>query len=142
MDAVNLKSPRPNSTIMSIEATEQPSVETLAEQLGQQITETEEYAVFEQAQANVETDEAVQEKIDEFEQIREEFMVARETGQATEAGLERVRDAQQELHAMPTMAAFLSAQEDLENRLDRLNEAISESLAVDFGGTASGCCQD
>ncbi len=127
---------------MSIEAAEEASVESLAEELGSRITETDEYAAFEQAQSAVENDETVQAKIDEFEQIRQEFMMARETGQATEAGLQRVKDAQQELHAMSTMETYLEAQEQLETRLQRLNDAISDPLAIDFGGKAGGCCHD
>lgn len=127
---------------MSIEAAEEASVESLAEELGNRITETDEYAAFEQAQSAVENDETVQAKIDEFEQIRQEFMMARETGQATEAGLQRVKDAQQELHAMSTMETYLEAQEQLETRLQRLNDAISDPLAIDFGGKAGGCCHD
>lgn len=127
---------------MSTEAAEEPAVESLAEELGQRITKTDEYAAFERAQSAVERDEAVQAKIDEFEQIRQEFMMARETGQATEAGLQKVQSAQESLHAMPTMETYLEAQSELESRLERLNEAISEPLAIDFGGKAGGCCHD
>jgi cell fate (sporulation/competence/biofilm development) regulator YlbF (YheA/YmcA/DUF963 family) len=40
------------------------------------------------------------------------------------------------------MREFLQAQNDLELRLQALNEHISEPLAVDFGEKAGGCCQD
>jgi cell fate (sporulation/competence/biofilm development) regulator YlbF (YheA/YmcA/DUF963 family) len=43
---------------------------------------------------------------------------------------------------MPKMATYLDAQEALQDRLESVNEAISEPLAVDFGGEAGGCCQD
>jgi cell fate (sporulation/competence/biofilm development) regulator YlbF (YheA/YmcA/DUF963 family) len=40
------------------------------------------------------------------------------------------------------MAEYLEAQAALQDRLETVNEAISEPLAVDFGGEAGGCCQD
>jgi cell fate (sporulation/competence/biofilm development) regulator YlbF (YheA/YmcA/DUF963 family) len=43
---------------------------------------------------------------------------------------------------MPVMADYLDAQDELQERLKRVNEAISGPLAVDFGGEAGGCCHD
>jgi cell fate (sporulation/competence/biofilm development) regulator YlbF (YheA/YmcA/DUF963 family) len=40
------------------------------------------------------------------------------------------------------MAEYLEAQSELQDRLESVNEAISDPLAVDFGGEAGGCCQD
>jgi len=40
------------------------------------------------------------------------------------------------------MEEYLDAQEELQNKLEAVNKAISEPLAVDFGGEAGGCCQD
>lgn len=84
----------------------------------------------------------MQEEIDRFERIREEFMQARRTGDANQSDLQRVQRVQEELHAMPAMREFLDAQDDLSERLEAVNEAISDPLAVDFGGEAGGCCQD
>jgi cell fate (sporulation/competence/biofilm development) regulator YlbF (YheA/YmcA/DUF963 family) len=124
------------------ETTAEPDVDALARQLGDAITELPEYETFEEARAAVETDPDVQEKISEFERLRQEFALARQTGRADEAAVEEVRQAQQELHAMPTMATYLDAQEALQRRLETLNELISDPLSVDFGGEAGGCCQD
>jgi cell fate (sporulation/competence/biofilm development) regulator YlbF (YheA/YmcA/DUF963 family) len=121
---------------------EQVSIEDLGRELGERIAETPEYERFEEARAAVQRDEAVQEQIDEFEQLRAEFMQARQTGQATNAELQRVQEAQDELHSMPVMSEYLEAQDELEETLEAINEAISEPLAVDFGGEAGGCCQD
>lgn len=68
--------------------------------------------------------------------------MARQAGEATEEGLKRVQRAQEDLHSKPKMATYLAAQEELQERLETLNEAISEPLTVDFGGEAGGCCQD
>ncbi|QUO46958.1 MULTISPECIES: YlbF family regulator [Halorubrum] len=121
---------------------EQVSIEDLGRELGERIAETPEYERFEEARAAVQRDEEVQERIDEFEQLRAEFMQARQTGQATNDGLQRVQEAQDELHSMPVMSEYLDAQDELEDTLEAVNEAISEPLAVDFGGEAGGCCQD
>jgi cell fate (sporulation/competence/biofilm development) regulator YlbF (YheA/YmcA/DUF963 family) len=40
------------------------------------------------------------------------------------------------------MREFLQAQNELELRLQALNEHISDALDVDFGEKAGGCCQD
>ncbi|EMA71860.1 YlbF family regulator [Halorubrum distributum] len=121
---------------------EQVSIEDLGRELGERIAETAEYERFEEARAAVQRDEEVQERIDEFEQLRAEFIQARQTGQATNDELQRVQEAQDELHSMPVMSEYLDAQDELEDTLEAVNEAISEPLAVDFGGEAGGCCQD
>ena len=118
------------------------SVEDIARSLGEAVTELPEYQRFLDAKAEVEADEDVQERIQEFEGIREEFMLARQTGQATQEDLRELQEAQEQLHSMPVMSDFLQAQNELELRLQELNELVSEPLAIDFGEKAGGCCQD
>lgn len=134
-----VKTDRVVDTRMSVE---HASLEELGHELGEQIARTPEYERFEEAREAVQRDEEVQERIGEFERIREEFMQARQTGDATQADLHRVQNAQEELHSMPVMREFLDAQEALTDTLESVNQAISEPLAVDFGGEAGGCCQD
>jgi cell fate (sporulation/competence/biofilm development) regulator YlbF (YheA/YmcA/DUF963 family) len=117
-------------------------VEALATQLGEAIAETPAYRKFREKKEAVEADEQAQEQIQEFERIREEYMMARETGQATQEDLRELQSAQEELHSIPVMREFLQAQNELELRLQAVNEHISEPLAVDFGEKAGGCCQD
>ena len=74
--------------------------------------------------------------------LREEFMMARQAGDATNEDLRELQRTQQELHEKPKMAAYLRAQSELELRLQELDEIISEPLEVDFGQTAGGCCED
>jgi cell fate (sporulation/competence/biofilm development) regulator YlbF (YheA/YmcA/DUF963 family) len=124
------------------EATGTESVEALGRELGAAITELDEYQQFEDAKAAVEADDDAQAKIDEFEGIRQEFMLARQTGEATQEDLQKVQQAQAELHELPVMAEYLEAQSELDARLEAVNEAISEPLLVDFGEEAGGCCQD
>lgn len=133
---------------MSIESTDAAEnadvtdVEALGRELGEAITELPEYDAFEEAQARVENDPEAQRKIDEFEGLRQEFMLARQTGEATQEDLRELQRTQQELHEIPAMATYLEAQNELDARLEAVNEAISEPLAMDFGEQAGGCCQE
>jgi cell fate (sporulation/competence/biofilm development) regulator YlbF (YheA/YmcA/DUF963 family) len=118
------------------------TVDDLGTELGERIAATEEHERFEAAKEAVENDEEAQEKISEFEQLRQEFTMARQTGSADEEAVREVKRAQRELHAIPVMQEYLDAQEALQERLEAINEAISEPLAVDFGGESGGCCKD
>ncbi|MFC4450055.1 YlbF family regulator [Halorussus aquaticus] len=124
------------------EPTELSRVEELAGELGEAIAQTPEYQRFEETKEAVEQDDEAQEKVQEFEQLRQEFMLARQTGEATQEDVQKVREAQQELHSLPVMDEYLQAQEDLEAKLENVNEVISEPLAVDFSDQSSGCCED
>jgi cell fate (sporulation/competence/biofilm development) regulator YlbF (YheA/YmcA/DUF963 family) len=124
------------------EATDFSRVEELAGELGEAIAETPEYQQFEESKRAVEEDEEAQEKVEEFEQMRQEFMLARQTGEATQEDVQKVREAQQELHSLRVMDEYLEAQKALETKLEAVNDAISDPLAVDFGDQASGCCED
>jgi cell fate (sporulation/competence/biofilm development) regulator YlbF (YheA/YmcA/DUF963 family) len=144
-----LKPVTPEGDDMSTETTpddvpEEPAarVTDLASELGDAIAELPAYQRFEEAKAAVEADEQAQDAIREFEQIREEYMLARQTGQAEEEDLLTLQEAQEDLHDIPVMQEFLQAQNELELRLQALNEEISERLLVDFGEKAGGCCQD
>jgi len=132
---------------MSIESeTPDPAVDTdveeLATEFGEAITELPLYQRFVEAKEAVENDEEAQAQIEEFESIREEFMLARQTGQADQESLRELQNAQEELHSIPVMSDYLELQSELELRLQELNEAISDQLVVDFGEKAGGCCED
>ena len=114
----------------------------LAAELGAAIRDLPEYEAFEEAKTAVETNEEVQERIGEFESLRQEFMLARQTGDATQEDVQNLQDAQNHLHEHPAMAEYLAAQEELQDRFEALNDAISEGLAVDFVGESGACCQD
>lgn len=118
------------------------SVEDLARKLGDAIADLPEYERFLEKQEAVEADEQTQEKIAEFEEIREQYMLARQRGEATREDLRKMQDAQQELHEVPVMREYLQAENDLELRLQALNEYVSDPLDIDFGEKAGGCCED
>ncbi|WP_435066463.1 YlbF family regulator [Haloplanus sp. C73] len=117
-------------------------LEDLGHELGEEIAATPAYERFEEAKAAVENDDDAQEKIAEVERLRDEFVAARETGEASQEHIGQLQRAQNELHTMPVMEEYLNAQEALQNQLEAVNEAISEPLDVDFGGEAGGCCND
>lgn len=124
------------------EATSETTVTELASELGDAIAGLPEYQAFVAAKQQVEASEKAQQKVQRFEQLREEFMLARQTGNATNEDLRELQQAQEELHDVPVMSDFLEAQSELELELQELNELISAPLAVDFGEKAGGCCQD
>jgi cell fate (sporulation/competence/biofilm development) regulator YlbF (YheA/YmcA/DUF963 family) len=121
---------------------DQESIESLAETLGEAINELPEYQQFQERQATVREDDEAQDLIAEFEEIREEYMQARQRGEATNQDLRRLQEAQEELHDLPVMSDFLQAQNALELRLQALNEHVSEPLEIDFAEKAGGCCND
>jgi cell fate (sporulation/competence/biofilm development) regulator YlbF (YheA/YmcA/DUF963 family) len=134
---------------MSIESTpegdaEPPAVRAtkLASELGEAIASLPSYEAFIEAKTAVEESEDAQVKIREFEQLRESFMLARQTGDATGEDLQRLQEAQQELHDIPEMRTYLERQSAIELELQELNKTISAPLAIDFGEKAGGCCQD
>lgn len=117
-------------------------VEALGRELGAAIADLPVYGEFEEARQTVRQNEELQAQIDEFEERRQEFMLARQQGEASQEDMVDIQRAQQELHDHPDMARFLAAKSELQDHLEDINRAISEPLAVDFGGEAGGCCQD
>lgn len=117
-------------------------VDELATEFGEAITEMPIYQRFAEAKRAVEADEEAQERIKKFEAIREDFQLARQTGQADEEDLRELQAAQEELHELDVMSDYLAAQSELELRLQELNEIVSDELVVDFGEKAGGCCED
>lgn len=118
------------------------SIEALAEELGAAIADLPEHERFREAETAVAEDAEAQEMISEFEQKRESLALARQTGDATQEDMRELQKVQRKLHSLPVMSEYLEAKEDLVARLETLNRAISDPLAVDFGGEAGGCCQD
>jgi cell fate (sporulation/competence/biofilm development) regulator YlbF (YheA/YmcA/DUF963 family) len=117
-------------------------VESLGAELGNAIADLPEYRIFERKSAAVEESPKAQERIQAFEQQRQEFMLARQTGDAGQDDVRALQQAQEDLHSMPVMAEFLEAREELVETLETVNRAISDPLSLDFGKEAGGCCQD
>jgi cell fate (sporulation/competence/biofilm development) regulator YlbF (YheA/YmcA/DUF963 family) len=90
----------------------------------------------------IQTDPELQREMEAFERLREEFLMAREAGTASNDDLLELQAAQEELHGRPKMSAYLEAKSDIELRLQEIDHIISEPLEVEFGQAAGGCCQD
>lgn len=123
-------------------STQVSQLEDMGRELGEAIADTPAYERFEEARAAVQADDDAQAKIADVERLRDEFVAARETGEATQEHVAKLQQAQNELHSMDVMEEYLNAQEALQSQLEDINRAISEPLSVDFGGEAGGCCQD
>jgi len=117
-------------------------LEDLGSELGDAIADSPAYERFAEAKAAVEDDPDAQERIAEVERLRDEFVTAREAGEASQEHVAKLQQAQNDLHSLPVMEEYLNAQEALQSQLEAVNRAISEPLAVDFGGEAGGCCHD
>jgi cell fate (sporulation/competence/biofilm development) regulator YlbF (YheA/YmcA/DUF963 family) len=128
---------------MSIETeSTERTIEDLGREFGEAIADLPEYRAFLEAKEVVEADEEAQKQIAEFERARRRYMDARERGQASRDDLREMQQKQEELHEIPVMKEFLQAENDLELRLQALNEHVNEPLEIDFGDKASGCCND
>ncbi|WP_338742138.1 YlbF family regulator [Haloplanus salilacus] len=123
-------------------STSAPQLEDLGRKLGEAIANSPAHERFEEAQAAVQDDDDAQERIAEVERLRDEFVAAREVGEATQEQIQELQRAQNDLHSMPVMEEFLDAQDALQRQLEEINHSISDPLAVDFGGEAGGCCHD
>ena len=145
--AGRLKGTDSDSRSMSTEPEVAPETDesdalSLAHDLGGAISDLPEYEQFLETQRAVKDSEKAQEKITEFEQVREEFMLSRQSGDATQEEFQKLQTKQAELNEIPVMAEHLEAKNRLEARLAEFNDAISQSLAIDFGQKAGGCCED
>ncbi|MFO7927834.1 MAG: YlbF family regulator [Halobacteriota archaeon] len=127
---------------MSVETTPEAQATTLAEELGEAITELPAYGAFIEAKEAIETDRQLQREMESFERLREEFLMAREAGTASNDDFRELQAAQEELHDNAKMAEYLRAKSDVELQLQEIDYIISEPLEVEFGQTAGGCCQD
>lgn len=127
---------------MSVELDTAHDVDALGEALGEAISQLPEYEAFKQAEQAVKDSDEAQEFIERFEQSREEFMLARQLGEATQEDAQSLRAIQDELHGLPVMQDYLAAQEALDRRLAAINTSISDGLAIDFASTAGACCHD
>lgn len=123
-------------------STQVSQLEAMGQELGEAIADTPAYERYEAARAAVQDDDDAQAKIAEVERLRDEFVAARETGEATQDHVAKLQGAQNDLHSMDVMVEYLNAQEALQSQLEDINRAISDPLSVDFGGEAGGCCQD
>lgn len=127
---------------MSVDLEGRQDILALADDLGEAIADLPEHEALEAAERAVKESDEAQANIERFERSREEFVLARRVGEATAEDVESIREIQSELHALPVMQEYLEAQAALEQRLARINEAISRDLVVDFADTAGSCCHD
>ncbi len=114
----------------------------LAAALGDAITELPEYERLEEAERAVKASDDAQERIEQFEARREEFMRDRQRGEATREDGKELEQLRRDLYDLPVMQSYQDAQEDLADRLASMNETISAPLDVDFADLAGTCCKD
>lgn len=127
---------------MSVDLDASADAAALGEALGDAISQLPEYEALREAEQAVKDSDEAQEYIERFEQSREQFMLARRIGEATQEDAQSLRAIQEELHELPVMQRYLAAQTELDQRLARINDAISDGLDIDFASAAGSCCHD
>lgn len=125
---------------MSSEVTYGEDVEALGAALGEAIAELPEYEAYCEAEQAVKDSDEAQAHIEEFETKRDQFMLDRQRGEATQDDVMELKALQDELHGLPVMEEFARAQTALGDRLSVVNKAISDELDIDFAGEAGDGC--
>lgn len=129
----------PQRGAMSVETT---SLEALGAELGEAIADSPAYEEFIEKKEAVEDHDEVQERLQAFQEQRQDFMMAKQSGDATPEDFASLQQTQFELNSHPVMDEYLEAQQALEQRLGAIEEAISEPLVIDFGEMGGGCCKE
>ncbi|PSQ45412.1 regulator [Halobacteriales archaeon SW_7_68_16] len=124
------------------EADADRTVDDVARELGERLAELPEYEAFVEAKTAVENDEEAQAAIEEFEAVRREFALARQTGEADKEDLRELHRKQNELDGLAVMREYREAGNELDARLEAIDDAVSAALELDFGERIGGCCQD
>lgn len=100
-------------------------------------SETREFQAFEEAQEALNRDEEAQRAIARFQELQ------RLAWFGLAPGGKDLKLLRQQLLAMPTVKAYLEAQEDLIAFAQKVSAIVSEVIEMDFGtacAPAGGCC--
>lgn len=112
---------------------------SLARTLGQSSA----YKSFEAALEQFRADEAAQQRLAEFESRQREMQQAAMWGGAGAQEKQALEREWQTLCAIPSLGAYLQAQEEFTASLRESARMISDAIGVDYGAVCSpsgGCC--
>jgi len=111
--------------------------------LGRAIGESSVFRAFEGAQETLVADEEVSRRLRAYQTRQQEIWLARSWGGADPLQEQALDEEWRTLSAMPTLRAYLRAQEELTALLREVAGIISQEIGIDYGATcapASGCC--
>ena len=104
------------------------------------LAETGEYRAFEDAQLALQRDGAAQEAIRAFQEKQQALGWGLRLGLVDEADREALRRLEQAMLALPTVQAYVEAQEGLSRLCAELAGLISDTIGLDFAaGCGPGC---
>ncbi len=105
------------------------SLEDKAKELGQEIRETEEYQELERAGDNLKSDPTAQELIQAVQEAQKTLEFSQQSGvQPGEEQVTNFNNLREQMHSNLTVRSFMKAQEDFNNVMKTVNDAISYGI--------------
>jgi len=113
-----------------------------ARALGETLKQTTPFRAYAAAVANLDADQQAAALLDELARAQAALRTMQANGGASVTDIERLRELQNSAQTNPTITAFIAAQQQVQEYLPLVNQAISEQLGIDFAalGKTSGCC--
>ena len=101
-----------------------------AKELGREIRNTDQYREMEKKGEHFREDDTAQQLVKEVQEAQQKLQFARQTGvQPTQEDVEDFNKKRETMHANASVAALIKAQEDFNNVMKEVNEAITEGIA-------------
>jgi len=105
------------------------ALEDKAKELGQEIKETEEYKELERAGDNLKDDPSAQELIQAVQEAQKTIEFSQQSGvEPPEEQTTNFNNLREQMHGNLTVRSFMKAQEDFNNVMKSVNDAISEGI--------------
>ena len=105
------------------------------------LAETAEYRAFDEAQVALRRDQVAQDAIRAFQDKQQALGWGLRLGLVTDAERQELQRLEQAMLALPTVQAYMRAQEELSRLCGELAGLISDAIRLDFaGGCGPGCC--
>lgn len=105
------------------------------------LTETPEYATFQQAALEFQRDPSAQEAVRLFQEKQRSLQMMQQLGMLSQDELNELRRLRRAMADQPRVRAYLNAQELLKRICQVAAQEISAEIEMDFAGAcAPGCC--
>jgi len=100
-----------------------------AKELGRVIRETSEYLELEKANENIKADEAASQIIEQINEVQEQINFAQQSGvEPSSEQISQFNDLKDKMQNNLTIQSFIKAQEQFNQVMQDINNAISEGL--------------
>lgn len=110
-----------------------------AKELGQEIRKTDAYQELERAGENLKEDPQAQELIQQVQEAQRQIEFSQQAGvQPDQEQIEKFTQLREQMQTNITVKAFMKAQEDFNNIMKDINEAISEGVTGEKPGEEGG----